>query len=243
MAKLADALRQHGAAYLASRTLNTGQAKAWRGIDACRTAAPGGQPLAFDACRHSHWQHYSCRNRHCLQCGARDNEAWLQGRPAEVLPVPCGHLAFTLPHSLNGLYGANPRWVINTLFTCTAQTLLEFAANPKWMRVADGTPALSLTLHTWTPDFQRHVHLHAVMACGVLGKDGRWHSPVRQPDFLFPVPALSKVFRGKFMAALSTTHRSRQIERDPQGPNDKWRERRRQLCRHSWADQARCWST
>lgn len=231
---MADALRQHGAAYLASHTLNTAQAKAWRSIVACRTAALGGQQLACDACGHSHWQYHSCRNRHCPQCGARAKDAWLQGRLAEVLPVPYGHLVFTLPHSLNGLYGAHPRWVIDTLFTCTAQTLSEFAANPKWMGVADGTPAFSLVLHTWTQDLQRHVHLHAVMACGVLGKDGRWHSPVRQPDFLFPVQALSKVFRGKFMAALSTAHRSRQIERDPQGPNDEWRERHRQLYRHDW---------
>jgi hypothetical protein len=43
---------------------------------------------------------------------------------AEVLPVPYAHLVFTLPHSLNGLYGAHPRWVIDTLFACTAQTPL-----------------------------------------------------------------------------------------------------------------------
>jgi hypothetical protein len=40
-----------------------------------------------------------------------------------------------LPHSLNALYGAHPRWVIDTLFACTAQTLSEFAANPRWMGV------------------------------------------------------------------------------------------------------------
>ena len=133
MASVADALRRFGAAYLAQHTLSTAQAKAWRGIVACRTAALGGQQLACDACGHSHWQYHSCRNRHCPQCGARAKDAWLQGRLAEVLPVPYAHLVFTLPHSLNGLYGAHPRWVIDTLFTCTAQTLSEFAANPKWM--------------------------------------------------------------------------------------------------------------
>ena len=62
--------------------------------------------------------------------------------------MPYAHLVFTLPHGLNGLYGAQARWVIDTLFACTAQTLSEFAANPKWMGVAGGTPALSLVLHT-----------------------------------------------------------------------------------------------
>ena len=234
---VAQVLRQHGAAYLASHTLSTPQAKAWRGIVACRTAALGGQQLACDACGHSHWQYHSCRNRHCPQCGARAKDAWLQGRLAEVLPVPYAHLVFTLPHSLNALYGAHPRWVIDTLFACTAQTLSEFAANPKWMGGAGqggGKPAFSLVLHTWTQDLATHIHLHAVMACGVLSQDGKWQTPARKPDFLFPVHALSKVFRGKFMAALAQGHKGEQLGRDPQGEDAAWRERQRQLYQHDW---------
>ena len=234
MASVADALRRFGAAYLAQHTLSTAQAKAWRGIVACRTPALGGQQLACDACGHSHWQYHSCRNRHCPQCGARAKDAWLQGRLAEVLTVPYAHLVFTLPHSLNALYGAHPRWVIDTLFSCTAQTLSEFAANPRWMGVANGTPALSLVLHTWTQDLQRHIHVHAVMACGVLNAQGQWATPVRKPDFLFPVHALSRVFRGKFMAALAAAHANTRIERDPQGQQDAWSERRTQLYKHDW---------
>jgi hypothetical protein len=234
MATLADALRQFGSAYLATHALNTPQAKAWRGIVACRTAALGGQQLSCDTCGHSHWQYHSCRNRHCPQCGARAKDAWLQGRLTEVLPVPYAHLVFTLPHSLNGLYGAHPRWLIDTLFTCTAQTLSEFAANPKWMGAIDGTPAFSLVLHTWTQDLRLHIHLHAVMACGVLDPDGRWAVPTRKPDFLFPGSALSLVFRGKFMAALAAAHKAGQIERDPQGQDSDWRRRQRQLYKHNW---------
>jgi hypothetical protein len=234
MATLADALRQFGATYLATHVLSTPQAKAWRGIVACRTPALGGQRLDCDTCGHSHWQYHSCRNRHCPQCGMRAKDAWLQGRLAEVLDVPYAHLVFTLPHSLNALYGAHPRWVIDTLFACTAQTLSEFAANPKWMGATGGTPAFSLVLHTWTQDLQRHIHLHAVMACGVLDKQDQWHSPVRKPDFLFPVQALSKVFRGKFMQALAAAHRNGQIERDPQSQNAAWQTRQQQLYKHDW---------
>jgi hypothetical protein len=234
MATLADALHQFGLAYLATHILNTPQAKAWRAIVACRTAALGGQQLACDHCGHSHWQYHSCRHRCCPQCGARAKDAWVQGRLAEVLPVPYAHLVFTLPHSLNGLYGVHPRWVIDTLFACTSQTLSEFAANDRWMDSPDGTPAFSLVLHTWTQDLQRHIHLHAVMACGVLDKEGRWARPKRKPDFLFPVHALSKVFRGKFMAALSVAHKSSSIERDPQGQAAPWCERQKQLYKHHW---------
>ena len=151
-----------------------------------------------------------------------------------MLDVPYCHLVFTLPHSLNALYGAHPRWVAGTLFACTAQTLAEFAANPTWMGAAGGTPAFSLVLHTWTQDLRRHIHLHAVMACGVLGLDGQWHTPTRKPDFLFPVQALSKVFRGKFMAALACAHRDDCTPRDAQGQDTLWRERRSQLYQHDW---------
>lgn len=234
MGTVADALRRFGSAYLQQYALSTAQAKAWRAIVACRTPALGGQQLGCDACGHSHWQYHSCRNRHCPQCGARAKDAWLQRRLAEVLPVPYAHLVFTLPHALNGLYGAHPRWVINTLFACAAQTLSEFAANPKWMGHAGGAPAFSLVLHTWTQDLRRHIHVHAVMACGVLDARGQWHAPARKPDFLFPVHALSKVFRGKFLAALTAAHRSGQIARDPQGGDAAWSERQRRLYRHDW---------
>lgn len=233
-ATLADALHQFGPAHLAKHILSTPQAKAWRAIVACRTASLGGERLDCDKCGHSHWQYHSCRHRCCPQCGTRAKEAWLQGRLTEVLPVPYAHLVFTLPHSLNGLYGVHSRFCIDTLFTCTAQTLSEFAANPKWMGTSDGTPAFSLVLHTWTQELQRHIHVHAVMACGVLAKEGFWSMPTRKPDFLFPVQALSKVFRGKFMAALAQARRNGDIERDPQAQDSQWRQRQKQLYKHDW---------
>jgi hypothetical protein len=241
MATLADTLGQFGAGYLATHTLSTPAAKAWRAIVACRTAALGGQQLACDACGHRHWQYHSCRNRHCPQCGARAKDAWLQGRLAEVLPVPYVHLVFTLPHCLNGLYGAHPRWVIDALFAATAQTLTEFAANPRWIGGAGGAgetagamPAFSLVLHTWTQDLRQHLHVHAVMACGTLDDQGRWRHPAKKPDFLFPVHALSAVFRGKFMAALQAAHRDGQLDRDPAGQAAAWRARQKTLTRHPW---------
>ncbi|MFA6064209.1 MAG: IS91 family transposase [Gallionella sp.] len=234
MANLADVLRQFGSPYLDQHTLSGAQAKAWRAIVACRTSELGGQHLTCDSCGHSHWQYHSCRNRHCPQCGTRAKDVWLQGRLAEVLPVPYAHLVFTLPHSLNVLYGVHSRWVIDTLFGSVAQTLSEFAANPKWMGCKNGSPAFSLVLHTWTQDLQRHIHVHAVMACGVLNQQGQWSTPTRKPDFLFPVHALSRVFRGKFMTALAIAHREGEIEQDPQSTNIAWCERQKALYRHDW---------
>ncbi len=72
------------------------------------------------------------------------------------------------------------------------------------------------------------------MACGVLAGDGTWQLPRRKPDFLFPVHALSKVLRGKFLEALGQAHRCGEIEGDPQGEEQDWRERQRALYRHNW---------
>lgn len=113
---------------------------------------------------------------------------------------------FALPHEFNALYHQNPKPLINALFASVSQTLTEFAANPRRMGVAGGKPAFSLVLHTWSQDLGLHIHLHAIMACGVLGQDseeqGQWRTPVRKPDYLFPTRALSKVWRAKFMQRL-----------------------------------------
>jgi hypothetical protein len=165
------------------------------------------------------------------QCGTRAKEAWLQGRLAQVLNVPYAHMVFTLPHSLNALYGAHPRWVIDAVFACAAQTLSEFAANPKWL---GGQAAFTLVLHTWGQELQRHIHVHALVACGALADNGQWVRPTRSPEFLLPVHALSRVFRGKFMAALQQAHEAGEIANDPQRSNPDWAKRHRALYQHSW---------
>jgi len=48
------------------------------------------------------------------------------------------------------------------------------------------------------------------------------------------VQALSKVFRGKFLAALTRAHHHGEIEHDPQGDANAWCERQRQLYKHDW---------
>ena len=145
--------------------------------------------------------------------------------------MPYAHLVFTLPHTLNALYGAHPRWVIDTLFAATAQTLNAFAANPQWL---GGAAAFSLVLHTWTQDLRRHIHVHVVMACGALKSDGAWQTPSRTPTFLFPVEALSGVFRGKFMAALTEAHEQNALPADPDGSAEYWKRRQKQLYKHDW---------
>lgn len=211
-ATLAAALARFGPRYLAAHALSGVQARAWRAIAACRTAALGGQQWQCDGCGVEQWRWHSCRNRHCPRCQKRAADAWRRARLAELLNVPYAHLVFTLPHELNALARRHPRWVYDALLACTAATLTEFAVNARWL---GGQAAFTLVLHTWTQDLRLHIHAHALMACGALGADGRWLTPARSQRFLFPVHALSAVFAGKFRAALQAAEHAGTLTRDP----------------------------
>ena len=230
-ATLAEVLRTFGPAYQSQHALSTAQARAWRAIVACRTPALGGRVQQCDQCGREQRLFHSCRNRHCPQCQSAARDAWRQAQLADLLPVPYCHLVFTLPHALNGLAQFHARWVYRTLMQCAAGTLTEFAANPRWL---GATPAFTLVLHTWTQDLRRHIHVHALMACGGLDAQGQWCAPKRSPTFLFPVHALSKVLRGKFLAALARDGAAGKLANDPASTADQRQARLNQLLRHGW---------
>ena len=75
-------------------------------------------------------------------------------------------------------------------------------------------------LHTWSQDLRRHLHVHALMACGALSSNDQgqpvWQPPRRSPTFLFPVRALSQVWRGRFMDVLQQAQAGGRL-REPQG--------------------------
>jgi hypothetical protein len=220
-------LRSHGQPYLATHALSAVQEKAWRAIVACRTPLLGGHVECCDQCGVVRHVYHSCRNRHCPQCQTRAKEAWLAARRRELLPVPYFHLVFTLPHGLNSLANCDARTLYALLFGAVANTLNEFAANPRWL---GGTPSFTLVLHTWKQDLGRHLHVHALVAGGALTTGGEWVSPRR--GFLFPVRALSSVFRGKFLAALDGARG--QLRHDVAKSDLSWRNLFAVLRRHDW---------
>jgi len=235
---LAEVLRRHGPAYLAAHPLSVAKAKVWRAIVACRTAALGGHVQTCNACGTTRHLYHSCRNRHCPLCQTRAKEAWLAARQREVLPVPYFHLVFTLPHDLNGLIGQCPRSLYEMLFGAVSATLTEFAANPRWL---GGAPAFTLVLHTWKQDLGRHVHVHALVPGGALKADGDWVAAKR--GFLFPIEALSSVFRGKFVAALKRARQGGKLQQAsllaeaPQAVplgDQAWRDLLTRVHRHDW---------
>ena len=203
-------VRAYGRQYLGTHPTSTEQRRVLRAIAACRTAGLGGHVEGCDACGYSRLAYHSCGNRHCPKCQGTERARWMAAEQAMLLPVPYFHVVFTLPHALNPLIRVNRRRLYGLLFRIAARTLRTFARDPRHL---GAEPAITMVLHTWGQTLEEHVHVHCVVSGGGLSLDGRsWVSlppgqTKRRRPFLFDVTALSRVFRGKFIAALRRARR------------------------------------
>ncbi len=186
-------------------------------IEDCRTAALGGHLEVCDHCGAEVARYHSCRNRHCPKCQTLAKERWVEARTAELLPVPYFHLVFTLPHEINPVAQGNPKVIYNLLFQAASETLQTFGRDPKWL---GGEIGMTMVLHTWGQNLSQHLHVHCVVSGGALAPNERWIPAKR--GFLFPVRALSIVFRGKYLEALRGASRqdsSTSPGRTPRSPS------------------------
>ena len=195
---LAEIVRHYGDAYRRTHRLTSVQHRALRAIAACRTAILGGHRETCDRCGAVRITYNSCRNRHCPKCQTLTKERWLAARRTDLLPIPYFHVVFTLPHALNALAQGNPRVIYTILFRAAADTLLTFGRDPRHL---GGTIGMTAILHTWGQTLAQHLHLHCLVTGGALATDrSRWIAG--RASFLFPVRAMSMVFRAKYLAAL-----------------------------------------
>jgi hypothetical protein len=163
----------------------------------CGTAKLGLNLLRCRACDAAHWTPRSCGDRHCPRCLAGKSRQWLEKQTQSLLEVTYYHCVFTLPEELNALLLSNPRVLYPLLFQSASQSLLEFGRNR-----LGGDLGITAVLHTWGQKLNYHPHLHCIVTGGALSADGkRWSAP-KQRKFLFPVKAVSALFRGKFLAGL-----------------------------------------
>jgi len=208
--EVADILRAQGDHFLDRyrSSFDFQQRKAFRAIQHCRTAALGGHLDVCSQCGRQEISYNSCRNRNCPKCQTQARQRWLAARERELLPTSYFHVVFTVPHELNVLALNNPRLFYDLLFTASAQTLLEIAANPRYLGAEIGIISI---LHTWGQNLLLHPHIHCAIPAGGLSPDrSRW---IRSRDrFFLPVKVLSRVFRGKFLAGLKRLYRSKKLD-------------------------------
>ena len=131
-----------------------------------------------------------------------ERELWIEARQRELLPVTYYHVVFTIPGEFNDWCRYNPGFCYDLLFQAAWQTLRTFAADAKYL---GALPGATMVLHTWGQNLSLHPHVHCIVPGGGLDQKNRWRHPKRRAGFLFPVKAMSQVFRAifltKFMAA------------------------------------------
>lgn len=195
--EVADIFRLYGATYRRTHPVPPAHQQVMHAIEACRTAQLGGHAEHCPTCGFERYAYNSCRNRHCPKCQTFTKVRWVEDRKAELLPVPYFHLVFTVPHDLNPLILAHKRPLLTLLFNAASQTLVQFGR-----RNLGGQIGCTMVLHTWDQTLGAHFHVHCLIAAGALSSTGEcWIDA--DPRFLFPVRALSTVFRAKFCAALA----------------------------------------
>jgi hypothetical protein len=177
-----------------------------RTLARCRTAALGGQAFYCPHCQRERVVAHSCRNRHCPHCQGAAAVAWLAQQAATLLLVPYFHLVFTLPHTLNRLIRQNRATLFKLLFDAATHTLLEFGGQRLGAQLG-----ITAVLHTWSQTLGDHYHLHCIVTGGGVAQDqSRWVGT--SPHYLFPVRALSRKFRGKYLAGLNALFTTGKLE-------------------------------
>jgi hypothetical protein len=150
----------------------------------------------------------TCRNRHCPKCQASAERRWLEAREADLLPVEYYHVVFTLPAPISAIAWYNKRVIYGLLFDIAAETLRTIAAAPKHLGADIGA---TLVLHTWGSALTHHPHVHGIVPGGGLSANGeRWIAC--RPGFFLPVRVLSRLFRRRFLEALTDAHQRGRLQ-------------------------------
>ncbi|MEO6731663.1 MAG: IS91 family transposase [Ferruginibacter sp.] len=171
-------------------------------LQVCRTATLGYHlyQCTNQDCGYLKYQYHSCRDRHCPNCGAIKKQQWVDARMQELLPVKYFHVVFTLPHELNSIVMGHRKILFKLLFEASAATLLCFAKDPKYL---GAIPGIISVLHTWGQQLSFHPHIHCIVSGGGIARANNWKQPTsKEGGFLFPVKAMSIVYRAKFLQAL-----------------------------------------
>ena len=201
--ELADIFRRYGPSYrqkYASR-MPSSHLKAMRAIEQCRTPALGGQVYRCPNCEQVQYSYHSCRNRHCPKCQNENAQRWLDKQQDLLLPVPYFLLTFTVPAGFNEVTRAHQRLFYDLLLKTSAAATQQLAQDPRWI---GGQIGMVGVLHTWGRNLAYHPHVHYLVPGGGLSMNGQSWQTARN-NFLLPVRALSRVFRGKLQQALRHT--------------------------------------
>ena len=186
-----DIFASHAGEFLKNHTLHPVQLKAFRAIQACRTATLGGHQSRCDGCGHTRQAYNSCRNRHCPKCQFVKRAQWVDKLAANLPAVRHFHLVFTIPGCLHTLFYSNQAVAYGLLFTAAGRALNQCSQSMAFPGAKTGAVAIR---HTWGQTLVYHPHIHMIVPAGGLTEDRSEWIPSAK-NFLVPVKVLSAVFR------------------------------------------------
>jgi hypothetical protein len=201
--ELAAIIRQYKTSFTAKHQPLLNHLSVLNALEKCRTASLGGHVDAClpdrqggDSCGHIRISYNSCRNRHCPKCQVTNKERWILSRQQQLLPVSYFHVVFTLPHELNTWCLHYPKQMYDLLFAASQQTINTFAGDEKHL---GAMPGMISVLHTWGQNLSLHPHVHLIIPGGGIAASGCWKNAKGNGRYLFPVKAMSTVFKHKYM--------------------------------------------
>ncbi len=211
--ELAHIVKEHRKAFEENHTPLKQHMRVLNAIEQCRTITMGGHVDQCNACNHLRISYNSCRNRHCPKCQATNRERWIAARQQDLLPTTYFHVVFTLPHELNGYCQKYPKPLYNILFAASKATIEAFGNDAKHLGAQTGMVSI---LHTWGQNLSLHPHVHMIVpGCGITPA-GYWKQAKSKGRYLFPIKAMSIVYKNKFMEKLKQFLQSEKQELDVQ---------------------------
>jgi hypothetical protein len=146
-----------------------------------------------EKCRQVQYRYHSCRNRHCPKCQQRETQEW-PARNGKFLPeAPYYPITFTLPGGMRKFGYRNQKAVYGSLLRASAVAMQRLARDE---RFPGGQIGILSILHTWKRDLGYQPHVHCLVPAVGGDEEGCAVYPKRK-GFLFPVRALSRLFRGE----------------------------------------------
>ena len=92
-------------------------------------------------------------------------------------------------------------------------------------------------LHTWGQCLQFHPHIHSIVPNGAVDPEGNWILPRKNKHastYIFPVKALSEVFRGKLLHALERLYQQDKLIFPTQAAHDNFPSVLKQAASKRW---------
>ena len=186
----------------------------------CQTKESGWHQRKCDACGYTDYRYNGCRNRHCPKCQWGRQQKWIEKLKGLLLRVGYYQVVFTIPEELNGLMRSNMAKMYDLLFEASSETLEVFSKDERYLGAEMGIVGV---LHTWGQTLNYHVHAHYLVTSGGLRKGGTWKWAKGGGNYLFPVKAMSRLFRGKYMEKLEKAYKRGELEF--YGESEKYRDK------------------